>query len=204
VRPSLIALSLLLLPGCPKSAPQCEGSLVGDPAQPPEGEILWTDGRSKLLAALAAGQAVPLEPPPQGGYVMYIGARVKNMHTCVEIGGRLRDPASGNEVGFDARSSRLVPNTDGYAWPDPSDNSNVANVNGCPAYGPRDVHATPYDLEVTITDRDGRKLTLKQRIVPTCMLADPSVQADCTCTCAANYCLGKCGADGSVGSCDMN
>ncbi len=178
--------------------------MVGDPSLPPEGSIVWTDGESKMLAKLMSNQAMPLEPPPQGGYVMYLGARVKNMNTCVEIAGRIRDTMNGSEVGFDARSTRLVANADGFAWPDPGDNSNLSNINGCPAYGPRDVHATPYDLEVIVTDKDGRKLKLTDKIVPTCMLSDPLVQADCTCTCAANYCLGKCGAGGVINSCDMN
>jgi hypothetical protein len=171
---------------------------------PPEGHIVWTNGRDQSrLADLVSMQMMPLEPPPQGGYVMYIGARVKNMHTCVEIAGRIRDPNNNNEVGFDARSSRLVPNADGFAWPDPSDNGNVSNINGCPAYGPRDVHGLSYNLELTVTDKDGRKLKLTDTIVPTCMLSDPAVQADCTCTCAANYCLGKCGANGMINTCDM-
>lgn len=46
----------------------------------------------------------------------------------------------------------------------------------------------------------GRSAQVQQPIVPTCMLADPAAQADCICTCSANYVLGKCStaSDGGI------
>jgi len=156
--------------------------------------MLWTDGVSMQLAEVTADLPIPLEPPPQGGYVMYLGAKVRNMQACVEFQGRLRDRGTGFEVGFDARGSTLVINADGWGYPDPRNNANVSNVNGCPDYTKRDVNGQSYDLEMTVVDREGRTAKVTQPIVPTCMLADPATQADCVCTCAANYTLGKCGS----------
>jgi hypothetical protein len=163
--------------------------------------MLWTDGISMQLAEVTANQPIPLEPPPQGGYVMYLAAKVRNMQACVEFQGRLRDRATRNEVGFDARGSTLVINADGWGYPNPSNNANVSNVNGCPDYSAKDVHGESYDLEMTVVDREGRSVLVTQPIVPTCMLADPATQKDCVCTCAANYMLGKCNfaPDGGTG-----
>src|SRR5262245_50382520 len=79
----------------------CAAGFVGDPAQPPQIAMVYTDGISQQLSDVAAGERIPLEPPPQGGYVMYLGARVLNLDACVELSGKLKDPDTGNQAGFD-------------------------------------------------------------------------------------------------------
>jgi len=182
---------LLLCTGCP--GPTCPAGFIGTPGAAPTGSIVFTDGKDPTLQPLATGQVVPLEPPPQGGYVMYVAARVLNLDACVEVAGKLRDPASGNQVGFDARTTTLIRDSAGFGVPDGTNNANLSNLNGCPDYTPRDVHAQDYILDVDIKDRSGRTLHLTDHIVPTCNLSSPAVQADCVCTCSANYYLGKCG-----------
>jgi hypothetical protein len=188
----LLLLTVLFLAGCP-DPPRCPAGFIGDPKLPPEGIMVYTNGYDRVLHDVMPGDAIPLEPPPQGGYVMYVAARVKNMDACgIEFRGRLRDPATGNEVGFDARSATLQKGADGYGRPDPGNNANLSNVNGCPDYTAKDVHLETYDIEVTVVDRQGRRLDLKHPVVPTCMISHPDIQKDCECTCKANYFLGKC------------
>jgi hypothetical protein len=177
--------------GCP-SSPKCKAGFIGDPTQTPQAVMVWTDGVSQQLGEVSDGQAIPLEPPPQGGYVMYLAARILNMDACVTFSGNLKDPDNGHQVGYDARGSTVVQRPDGWGWPDPSSNANLSNVNGCPDYTPKDVHGKPYTLEMTVQDKSGHTAFVSQTIVPTCMLSDPATQADCICTCSANYTLGKC------------
>jgi hypothetical protein len=170
----------------------CAAGFIGDSTQPPQAIMIYTDGVSQTLLEVQPGQAIPLEPPPQGGYVMYLAARIRNMSACVVFSGNLKEPETGKQVGFDARGSTLQLRDDGWGWPDPRSNSNLSNVNGCPDYSSEDVQGKRLALEMTVTDRDGNTAKVTQPIVPTCMLSDPLAQADCICTCSANYVLGRC------------
>jgi hypothetical protein len=191
VRRALI-ISIVAVVACDSSQKvTCAAGFIGDPSKPPQAVLLYTDGVSQLLSEARAAQAIPLEPPPQGGYVMYLAARVLNMDACVEFRGSLIDPVRGTQVGFDARDSTLQ-RRDGWGWPDASSNSNLSNVNGCPDYSVRDIQGQTYTLKMTVADRDGRTVSVTQPIVPTCMLSDGTTQADCICVCSANYVLGKC------------
>src|SRR5262249_40179110 len=150
----------------------------------------YTDGVSQQLVEVQPKQTIPLEPPPQGGYVMYLAARILNMDACVEFRGSLKDAETGNQVGFDGRGSTVVRGDDGWGWPDPSSNSNLSNVNGCPDYSAKDIQGKAYTLEMNVVDKDGRRAVVSQPIVPTCALSDPATRADCICTCSADYVLG--------------
>jgi len=194
LRLHLLAI-LLLLGACPKD--KCPAGFIGDPAQPPQAVMIWTDGVSQQIADVTPNQALPLEPPPQGGYVMYLAARILNMDACVDFSGKLKDPDTGHLAGMDARGSTLTKRDDGWGVPDPGSNANFSNVNGCPDYDPKDVQGKPYTLEMTVVDKHLRKAVATQTIVPTCMLSDAPTQADCICNCSANYTLGKCGDAGA-------
>jgi len=190
-------LTLFVLTACP--GPTCPAGFVGTPGATPTGSIVFTDGTDPTLRPLTSGQMVPLEPPPQGGYVMYVAAKVLHMDACVEVSGKLRDPATSNQVGFDARTTTLIRSSDGSGVPDGTNNANLSNLNGCPDYTTRDIHNQDYLVEVDIKDRSGRTLHLSDHITPRCNLSNPALQADCICTCSANYFLGKCGlADGGI------
>jgi hypothetical protein len=190
-RLALLLLTFAATCGGPPQ-PACPAGFIGDPSLPPEAQMVYTDGVSQQILDVSAGMAIPLVPPPQGGYVMYLAARVRNMDSCVEFRGTLRDPVTGDEVGFDARGSTLEMHDDGWGWPKAISNANLSNVNGCPDYSASDVQGRGYTLEMQVVDKSGRSITVSQPIVPTCMLTNAADQADCICTCSANYVLGKC------------
>ncbi|HEY7954040.1 MAG TPA: hypothetical protein VII38_02070 [Polyangia bacterium] len=187
----LFAASLLLLAGCPQK-PDCPIGFIGDPQKAPEAVVLWTDGVSGQFHELTDGQALPLEPPPQGGYVMYVGAKVRNVEGCgLQFSATMYDQMTGAQVGFDARSTDLTVGADGWGYPQ-SNNSNVSNVNGCPQVSTKDVQGVTYNLRMIVTDKRGRSVTIDHPIVPTCAASDPDEQQHCLCTCSKNYYPGKC------------
>jgi len=171
-----------LVAGCPHGPP-CV--FVGDRAQPPEAVLIVTDGNGTSVD-VKAGDAVPLERPPQGGHVTYAAARVRNMSTCrVQIRGRYRDPTNGNELAFDGRSADLAVDTDGWARPGANALSAFANIAPCPDYDPvRDFVGTTATLEVTVTDGDGRTVMVSQPVVPSCLQSDSQAKALCQCECS--------------------
>jgi hypothetical protein len=189
--------------GCGKSphTSSCKVGFIGDATQMPEVQMLVTDGKSGMLQAVADGDSIPMEPPPQGGFVSYIGAAARNLDGCnVNLAGTLRDPATGDELGFDARDTNLVVGADGWGRNDASDNSNESNVNVCPDYTPVDRVNGTFNLEMKVTDRAGRTASVTH---PVKLVCDPSLSpmesALCVCTCSANYVLGRCNhLDGGV------
>ena len=188
----------------PSSPARCAAGFVGDRTLPPEARLLMTDGVSREQWEVAPNDPIPLEPPPQGGYVAYVGAAARNLDACgVDLRGTLRDPESGVQLGFDARTSNLIPDGRGWAVSDPSDNSNLSNVNVCPDYAARDQQGRPLILEMEVVDRSHRSARVSVPVVPTCGFDNPLLQRDCLCACSADYFLGKCNparSDGSSGS----
>lgn len=176
------------------------GDFIGDPAQPARATLVVTDAVHDVLVAVGAGDGVPLEPPPQGGYVIYAGVRAVNLlRTAVVVRGQLRDPTDGASIGFDARTVDLVLQPDGWAAPRARDPSSFANIAACPDYRARDIQDQTYTLEVTLIDRQGRTATASQPVIPRCLLDDPRLRQHCVCTCSRNYFLGRCTfADGGT------
>lgn len=190
MRPPLLALALALgAIGCGDKkpvVPTCEDRFVGDLKQAPEGVLVVTDGVSQMLQEVAPGMAVPLVRPPQGGQVTYAAARVRNMNRChVQVRGRYRDPPTGDELGFDARTVDLVVGDDGWLRPDAKSPASFANIAPCPdPFTTRDIQATTALLEVMLTDQKGHTVTLTEPVVPTCMQGDPVARALCVCECS--------------------
>jgi hypothetical protein len=170
----------------------CGTDFIGDPSLPPEAQALLGDGESPMLDQASAGAIALLEPPPQGGYVIYVGARARNLGASgVRIAGELHDAVSGELIGVDARQTDLVADPDGWASTR-ADPTQLANISPCPDYTNQDVHDQSYNLVLTITDREQRTASTTVRVVPRCQLADPALQRDCLCSCSAGYTLGKC------------
>jgi hypothetical protein len=144
---------------------------VGDLSSPPELTVVvrTADGS---LASVEDGGRVPLVEPPQGGEVVFVGMRARNVDACgVTVAAVLRDPASGAAVGSGKRVIDLRGVTgDGWAQPgSPEDIGSFANVAVCPsASATRDVAEQRYSLEVALLDRSGRGATTAVAVVPYC------------------------------------
>jgi hypothetical protein len=143
-----------------------------------------------------------MENPPQGGFVMYIGARAKNVDACgIEVAGTLRDPTTMAQLGFDARNTDMLKTADGWGETDATDNSNESNVNACPDYLSTDRVNGEFLLEMKVTDREKRTATVSHHVKLICDPAlDPDQAALCACECKANYKLGQCNDSFDLGT----
>jgi hypothetical protein len=200
---TLLALIAVAAAACDDPKPRCPAGFIGDPSKPTEATMLISDGTSGTENPIAPHDPLPLEPPPQGGYVSYVGTAARNLDGCgVELRGTLRDPDTGAQLGFDARTTDLVRGADGWGRSNAANNANLSNVNICPDYSSKDRQGQEFILELQVVDRGHRTATVSMPVVPTCNLTNPLVQADCLCTCSANYFLGKCNpsrlVDGAV------
>ncbi|APR83621.1 Hypothetical protein A7982_08970 [Minicystis rosea] len=191
----------LLITGCSDPAPMpsdggvdagphgCTTGFVGDGTKEPE-IVITVLGPGTTLTEVAEGGAVPLIFPPQGGRVIFAGARARNLEACgATVTGALRDPTT-KQVRLDARTVNLVPAGDGWVETDPTDISSFSNVPVCPnQWSMTDLYGAAYELEITIADRSGRTVTKKVSVKPAC--AEPESEAECLCICKGGYVLGE-------------
>lgn len=189
----------------PVEPPSCMDGFVGDPGVAPEVEMIVRDADGSSRAA-SDMDPVDLILPPQGGKVMLVAPRVRNMDTCtLTVTASLRDDCTNRILGIEARPLRFELGADGWAVPvNPHLVSNWANVAACPsAAAERDIEGEPYTLELTVEDGQGRVATVSRRVVPTCAEAEHLER--CLCECDGNYRLGEtCAPDddgGGSGGC---
>jgi hypothetical protein len=177
--------------------PEC---FYGDEGQEPEGELVFL-GDDFTMQDLVSGQAVPLMLPPQGGKVVFIGARLRNMDLCsLQANGGVFDdcPAQPRIIGRSGSGVQMVVN-DAAGLAEPAAPTTVNNYLHIPLCGnfssSRDIDGEPYRLEVRFSDRARRSLVLRADITPFCptTLGDEAF-ARCTCECDADF--------GFEGDCD--
>lgn len=175
----------------------CTTGFVGDASKDVEIAITVI-GTSPTATLVNEGDVVPVIFPPQGGRVIFAGARAKNLDACgVTLTGAVRDLAT-KQVRVDARTVNLLPAADGFVETDPTDFSTFSNVPVCPnQWSDTDIFGTEYELEITIADRAGRTATKTLRVTPEC--AEPDRKAECLCICKAGYVLGETCADAGAG-----
>jgi hypothetical protein len=189
----LYALRVTFALGCSSPKPDatpsgpCPMGDLGAGATPEIAVVARTaDGRSEPVAP---GASLPLVEPPQGGQVVFVGVRARNIDGCgLLVTATLRDAASGRAVGVDARPVDLARAVDGWGeTPSPDDISTYANVPVCPnPDAARALDGLPYVLEVSVKDRAGRTASATLDVVPSC--AEPSL---CPCECRAGADLGS-------------
>ena len=154
-------------------------------------------GDGKDTIPIADGDAIPLTFPLQGGHVLMIGARIRNLHTTtIKIHGRLVSPIDGTIAGEDTRTVVVSPveGDETLMQTNIETNSQVANVTVCPNYAPRAIDGQPWIVEITVTElyADAPRTAVGTRTVtPTCGANLPS-QKQCQCECDADYVIGKC------------
>jgi hypothetical protein len=168
---------------------ECTTGFIGDKTQDVVVEITArdADGHSHVLTD---NSDVAILFPPQGGRVVFIGARAKNLDTCgVTLSGAIRDLGSG-QVRLDNRTVNLVPQSDGFATSLDVDISTFSNVPVCPnQWSNSDIFDQGYQVELTVEDKTGKKGTKKLRIIPRC--SEPGRIDECYCICKQGYVLGE-------------
>lgn len=162
---------------------------IGDLAAPPE--LIAIRSGSPDGVALTDGAVVPMMAPPQGGIILLVGVRARNVDGCaLQLTAALRDPGTNQVIALETRPAQLRIGGDGWGVPVEVQFVSMANLAVCPAAAAtRDVFDQPWRLELTIDDR-GRQATTAVTITPSC--ADVSPMWDCPCQCAADYQPGAC------------
>ncbi|HVK67466.1 MAG TPA: hypothetical protein VM694_23430 [Polyangium sp.] len=166
----------------------CKLAYLGDPSAEPIMEVIAL-GPEGEIQPISDGSSISLIFPPQGGRVVFAGVRATNIDPCaVRIAGALRDPVT-KQVRLDNRTVNLAPTDDGYGRSAPTDISSFSNIAACPnQWAEDDLFDKPYELTVSVTDRDGKKVTKIMTVTPRC--DEPGREAECLCMCAGNYILG--------------
>lgn len=173
----------------PDGGAACALPFVGDPCAPMELELVYFDV-DQANHPLVAGAEVPLICPPQGGRVMFLGVRAKNVDPCgVSLTGALRDVDS-NAVRVEQRIVNLTPTADGWVETSPGDISRYANVPVCPnQWTDKTIYEADFRVEVVLQDRCGNVGQAEELIRPAC--SEPGHQGECQCLCRGGYVLGE-------------
>jgi hypothetical protein len=168
-----------------RDAPEAERCPIGDISAPAEIEIVHLDAQNAVIKTQAMA-SVPLQAPPQGGWIVLLGARARNIDGCrLTLTTALIDACTNQIIQVDVRPTRLVPGSDGWGV---SSVTTFGNLPVCPqATATRDLHDVPYIVRVVVEDSDGKKATAELTVVPVCPDSPPL----CTCKCARDYVLGS-------------
>jgi hypothetical protein len=170
---------------------------IGDPAAPAELEIVHLDAQNTVIESTAMA-TVPLIQPPQGGWIVLLGARARNIDGCrIRLTTALVDPCNDEILKIDQRPTRLIAGSDGWGV---SSVSAFSNLEVCPHItSVRDLNDVPYILRVRIEDDEGREAQTEVTLVPTCPAGNPM----CDCQCARDYVVGsQCNPMPPQDSCD--
>lgn len=140
----------------------------------------------------ADGGVVDLVRPPQGGHVVFIGARATGL--CGDnatLRGRLRFEDE-TFIALEGRSLdfRPIDGLPGWGRPNYFSIAGVANVPVCPNNTGRALLGTTLLLEAEVEDRDGTKPVGRVEVTLRCGQVDAGCRALCECECDEDYELG--------------
>lgn len=151
---------------------------------------------SAPIQLLADGDPVTIRLASQGGYVMFVGARVGGLEPgFARLAAELVNPETNEVFVSDSRTVQFVAATDGSdaVEPDARDVSQFAHLLPCPNYGFRTVHGLPWLLNVTVGEPGVTSSGSSARtVIPMC--AEGPRYENCVCECQPEYFFGKCGA----------
>ena len=176
--------------GAPVSG--CPSPFAGDPALPVALEVLTVGTFNAPAEPLEDGGSVTILPPPQGGSIVLVGARARNLNPCgVMLTVGLRDPHT-QQVRLDARTVNLQTSTAAPDWVETSSQlAGMANVPVCPnQWASTDIFGHGFQLEVTVEDSAHRRAMTTLQVTPACS-TDKNYPMTCSCQCVAGYTLGQ-------------
>jgi hypothetical protein len=166
-------------------------TFIGDPAQAPAIDMVTLDAAFAVHTA-GDGSELALIRPPQGGKIVLVGARARNVCAGpIQVTGAVTDLCTGRVVGLESRTVLYVAAADGGVADvkEPAQISSYANVAVCPNnVAARDLDGEPYRVTVTIQDKLGRVAEKVITATPVC--AEPEDERECRCTCRAGYANG--------------
>jgi hypothetical protein len=155
------------------------------------------------LRMLSEGDPIDLWPAPQGGHVVLVAAKVRNLDgDSVILRVRARYPDTPFIVAEEARLVKMVPvpGDPGAMQPELQTRTQVAHVPLCPDYDPVDIVNRPLEFVVEVTSTAGEERqsgTVTLHLYPTCDTGSTD-EPFCHCECSANYVLGKCIRDAGI------
>lgn len=167
-----------------QDAPEAERCPIGDMSAAPEVEIMHLDGQNAVITTQAMAQ-VPLQAPPQGGWIVLLGAKARNIDGCrLTLKTVLVDACDNQILQIDSRPTKLEVGSDGWGV---SSATTFGNLPVCPQLtATRDLHDAPYKVQVVLEDGDGKKGQAEMTVVPVC----PGNTPLCTCQCGRDYVIG--------------
>lgn len=168
--------------------PSCKLPFQGDANAAPQIELIYS-GADGLNHPVEEGGEIPMLLPPQGGRVVYVGARVTNMDPCqATLNGSVRDLDT-DQVRLDIRTVNFTPTGDGWAQSAEGNPAVFSNVPLCPnQWSESDLFGASYLLTIKVTDRGGKVAEAQAHVRPSCV--EPDNEADCKCICRGGYMLG--------------
>jgi hypothetical protein len=187
---------LAALTACAGSGVGCGGSKTPDAG---DGLPLAVDpamyALDMTLVDLHDGDTIDLLYPPQGGFVLFAGAKVRHLaESVVELRGRLLG-LDGTPHGEDVRTVAMITSLSDptIATPDLKSYLSVANIPVCPSTSTTDLYDKMYLLEVQVTELQSKRVGVGRRMVTaSCRQSDATQLALCRCECGANFMIGKC------------
>lgn len=145
---------------------------------------------------LEDGDTVDIQQAVQGGQVIYVAARVRNLNAeMARIEAALVDPDSGDVRADDDRTIVMKPvdGEESLFEPDIRSRNQVAHLLVCPNEDSRALLEEAWRLEITISDVDGpRSASAELLVYPTCENRSSDTRPRCDCECVPNYNADSC------------
>lgn len=146
---------------------------------------------------LEDGGEIDLFLPPQGGFVVLVGAQIDHSDSdVVDLEASLRDAQSGDLVVESSRAVKLqrVPGHPTKYITDRRSISQVVHLALCPSEQAMGVEGRELSLELTATElySDFTTGSATLRLTPVCNGSTPAANAYCACVCGPNA-VGNCG-----------
>lgn len=185
--PALALLGLACAEPSARRAPS--GDLVIEP-------LMYTP-ETEPIALLEPGGEIDLVLPPQGGFVVLVGAQIDHTDSdVVDLYAALRDPSTGEVIEEQSRNVKLqrLPGHPTKFVTDRRSSSQVVHLTLCPTEQPLGIDGRELELTVSAVElySDFSEGSATLSITPVCGSDDPIERAQCECQCRPGYSLQKC------------